>query len=253
MARLDVARIKILTSTWEFIDMALKVEVEGACFDLWVIEERGRVESLVGIDGVMGEEGSVVAPFVASGEVGVVDEAVAVNSGEDDTSGNEEDGDVRVALQHGGRHETRGVPLFRNQKRFNPLVAPKCVQLAEAVKESGVKSRRRKTKGVEVMKGVVTNLEDGGNTQSINKEGEFKSPRTQQRKMAKSGKGAQVSMPASGLLLILGEFSSSMMKSVAGEKVVDKEEWLEAAKLLSIQKDRGRRGSFSPSGGVEKR
>jgi RNA recognition motif-containing protein len=34
MARFDVARLKILTSTWSFIDVAMKVEVEGACFSL---------------------------------------------------------------------------------------------------------------------------------------------------------------------------------------------------------------------------
>jgi hypothetical protein len=47
MARFDVARLKILTTTWAFIDVAIKVEVEGVVFDLWVVEERGRNRSVV--------------------------------------------------------------------------------------------------------------------------------------------------------------------------------------------------------------
>jgi hypothetical protein len=41
MSRFDLARIKILTGTWACIDTVLKVEVEGASFNLWLVDERG--------------------------------------------------------------------------------------------------------------------------------------------------------------------------------------------------------------------
>ncbi|MCI01520.1 DUF4283 domain protein [Trifolium medium] len=51
MARFDVARLKILTTTWAFIDVNLKVEVEGVVFNIWVVEERGRQRPVVVLGG----------------------------------------------------------------------------------------------------------------------------------------------------------------------------------------------------------
>ncbi|MCI71102.1 hypothetical protein A2U01_0092365, partial [Trifolium medium] len=66
MARFDVARLKILTTTWAFIDLNLKVEVEGARFNLWVVEERGRQRSVVVIGGEREDVGSLVVPSEGS-------------------------------------------------------------------------------------------------------------------------------------------------------------------------------------------
>jgi RNA recognition motif-containing protein len=77
MARFDVARLKILTSTMSFIDVAIKVEVEGACFDLWVVEERGRNRSVV----VRGDDIEDVGSKVMPPEVGGVVEEDGFSDG----------------------------------------------------------------------------------------------------------------------------------------------------------------------------
>jgi hypothetical protein len=98
MLRFDVARLKILTAAWACIDEVVKVEVEGVCFNLWVVEERGRGRSVVVIGGEKEDERSEVVPSES------FDEAVdgGLNSGEDEESGEERDVDVRKPRQHGG-------------------------------------------------------------------------------------------------------------------------------------------------------
>jgi hypothetical protein len=51
MVRFDVARIKIQTRIWAFIDVVLKVEVEGIPFDIWVVEEKERKRPVVMLNG----------------------------------------------------------------------------------------------------------------------------------------------------------------------------------------------------------
>jgi hypothetical protein len=97
MARFDVARIKVLTTTWASIDMALKVEVEGVCFNLWLVEERGMQRLTLVVGEEQEEVGSVVVPGGVSGGEDAVSDSGEVNSGEDDISGDE--------LQHGGTNE----------------------------------------------------------------------------------------------------------------------------------------------------
>jgi hypothetical protein len=79
MASFDVARLKILTTTWAFFDVNLKVEVEGVCFDLWVVEERGSKRSTVIFGEELEDEASHVVPYeacdaveVGSGDVGII-------------------------------------------------------------------------------------------------------------------------------------------------------------------------------------
>jgi hypothetical protein len=99
MARFDVARVKILTATWASIDENVKVEVEGVCFDLWVVEEKGRQRFGVVLHSEMEDEGSVVAPMAVMKEVEDDDVGEEENSGEDEDSGDDIDGDVRENMQ----------------------------------------------------------------------------------------------------------------------------------------------------------
>ncbi|MCH81494.1 RNA recognition motif [Trifolium medium] len=87
MARFDVARIKILSTTWALIDVEMKLEVEG--------EE---VEVV----------GSLVVPSEASDAEDDGYVAGPENSGEDEASGNEVDVDVTKISQYGGRLEVKG-------------------------------------------------------------------------------------------------------------------------------------------------
>jgi hypothetical protein len=102
MARFDVARLKIIAASWGCIDEVVKLEVEGVCFNVWVVEERGKESSVVMLGGEVEDDGSVVVPLEG------VDEEVEggdVNSGEDDESGEEMEGDVRKKMVHGGEHD----------------------------------------------------------------------------------------------------------------------------------------------------
>jgi hypothetical protein len=100
MARFDVARVKILTTTWASIDENVKVEVEGVCFDLWVVEEKGlKRRSGVVFHRELEDEGSVAVPVAGTMEVNDVTDGDDENSGEDDESGEDIDGDVRRNMQ----------------------------------------------------------------------------------------------------------------------------------------------------------
>jgi hypothetical protein len=105
MARLDVARLKILTEKWVVIDEVVKVEVEGVVFNLWVVEERGRQRYGVVLGGEVEDEGSMVVPSEGFNEVVEVPGAGELNFDEDEQSVEELDGDVRLFSQHGDVHE----------------------------------------------------------------------------------------------------------------------------------------------------
>ncbi|WJX36365.1 hypothetical protein P8452_24253 [Trifolium repens] len=102
MPRFDVARLKILSSSWAIIDMVVKVEVEGKFFQVWVVEERGRQRGTVVLGDEVEDVGSEVVPSEASGAVDEGYVGGGENSGEDDSSEPEVDGDVQVHIQHGG-------------------------------------------------------------------------------------------------------------------------------------------------------
>ncbi|WJX25913.1 hypothetical protein P8452_14901 [Trifolium repens] len=105
MARFDVARLKILTSSWEIIDTVIKVVVEGAIFNVWAVEERSNQRSAVVLGDGVEDEGSAAVPSEESGEVAEGYVAGVENSEEDEPSGPENDGDVRIQIQHGGNTE----------------------------------------------------------------------------------------------------------------------------------------------------
>jgi hypothetical protein len=101
MRRLDVARLKISTDVWEVLDTVIKVEVEESSFNVWVVEEKnGRRHEVVLGDGVF-DNGSRVVPSEVSGGMEDGYGGGAENSGEDDLSGNDCDGDTTMQVQHG--------------------------------------------------------------------------------------------------------------------------------------------------------
>jgi hypothetical protein len=170
MARFDVARIKVLTTTWSVIDVAIKAEVEGVCFDLWVVEERGRDRSVM----VMGEDLDDVGSKVVPSEVGEVVEEDgfsegAVNSGDDDNSGDETEKDVRAVAQHGERLEGKLVQTMRlqvSQKRNETLTLEKSANVSNSFKESlpvtsGAVGSGEVVMGQKEKEGVLAVLEKG--------------------------------------------------------------------------------------------
>jgi hypothetical protein len=135
MARFDVARVKILTSTWAFIDVELKVEVEGVYFDLWVVEERGSHRSVV----VMGDDGEDEGSRVVPSEEEDGFSVGGADSGEDKKSGDEADRDVRAVSQHGGRIEGKKVQEMctqETQKRKDALTVVKSTYVSNSQKDS---------------------------------------------------------------------------------------------------------------------
>jgi hypothetical protein len=105
LARFDVARIKIRTSTWGSIDVVQKVVVEEAGFDVWIVEERGRNRSVVVMNEEVEEEGSYAAPVGISDYGDDNSGGGADFSGDDEESGAEFEVDGREMMQKGGRHE----------------------------------------------------------------------------------------------------------------------------------------------------
>jgi hypothetical protein len=140
MMRFDVARLKILTSTWSFIDVTIKVEVEGAWFDLWVVEERGRNRSAVVRSDDIEDMGSKVVPSEVEGAVDEdgFSDGVA-NSGEDENSGDEAERDVLVVGKHGVRLEGNSVQAMRlqvPQSSNKTLTFEKSAYVPNTLKES---------------------------------------------------------------------------------------------------------------------
>ncbi|CAJ2675194.1 unnamed protein product [Trifolium pratense] len=68
-ASFNLARIKICTSRRSLIDEELKISVQGAIFNVWMIEERVNVASGLGARSLVEEERSWVASSVFSGAV----------------------------------------------------------------------------------------------------------------------------------------------------------------------------------------
>ncbi|MCH79854.1 RNA recognition motif [Trifolium medium] len=137
MARFDVARLKILTATWAFIDLNLKVEVEGVTFNIWVVEERGRQHYVAVVGGEREDVGSLVVPSEASDAVedfvGVAD-----NSGEDEVSGSEMDREVATNPQHGGRNEAKSdnsLSVQVTKRREDFLTCEKSTNFSNSQKE----------------------------------------------------------------------------------------------------------------------
>ncbi|GAU43791.1 hypothetical protein TSUD_285430 [Trifolium subterraneum] len=110
LGRFDVARLKILTTIWEYIDVVLKVETEGVCFNLWVVEENGRQSLEVTLGGEREDVGSfmILAANSDAGRSGGCSVDGVANSGEDDDSGNDMNVDLSMDKQHGGGLEAIG-------------------------------------------------------------------------------------------------------------------------------------------------
>jgi hypothetical protein len=137
--RLDVARLKILTDIWTVIDAAVKVEVDSVIFEVWVVEERCR-ERCRGSsgEGVL-DEGSRVAQSVASGGLEVEYGGDAENSGEDDVSVNDPDGDGSMRNQHGVSYEVVSPKPMREEetiRRNEILMGYKSTKIPNSFKET---------------------------------------------------------------------------------------------------------------------
>jgi hypothetical protein len=104
MVRFDVARLKILSTTWACIDVVLKVEVEGVTFDVWVVEEREK-KRLIMVYEEWEDEGSRVVPVEVSDGGDDASGEGASDSGEDEESGAEVDIDKSVKVVQGEGHE----------------------------------------------------------------------------------------------------------------------------------------------------
>jgi hypothetical protein len=139
MARFDVARIKVLTTTWAFIDESLKVEVEGVGFSLWVVEERGKQGAVVVLGDERDDVGSGVYPVEAGAEVYGDEGEDNVNSGTDESSGDEVDGNVRKDDLYGGNIDGNSEQTMRSQipqNRNVVLTIEKSNNIANSQKES---------------------------------------------------------------------------------------------------------------------
>jgi hypothetical protein len=161
MRRFDVARIWIQTDICAAIDSVIKVDVEGMVFNVRVVEERGRVWLVVRVDDGLLDEGSRLVPSEASGEE---EEEVFGggdgNSGDDEASEPELDGDVSVTIQKGGNHEEARVCDLREEearKRNDPLSSEKSTEIPDS--NEGIKSVIQSVGGSDLL---VTKLGDKG-------------------------------------------------------------------------------------------
>jgi hypothetical protein len=89
------------------VDEVVKVEVEGVAFNVWVVEERGRCRTGVVLGEGVEEVVSEVVPSEGSGAVEEGYGGGSDNSGEDERSVEEGDGDVGIQIQHGVRLEDK--------------------------------------------------------------------------------------------------------------------------------------------------
>jgi hypothetical protein len=132
-------------------------------------------------------------------------------------------------------------PRNRKQKpggNANKLGVPKCLKLAEAVKEMGVRLRKIKQKEMEVAKnkgdgeevGVVSNRVEQVEATQVDR------PEPVGRIEAGCGSKRGVSTPSSGLNLLSGSDLSVVPDTLDQNGGEDKEQLVAAAKLLSIQK-----------------
>ncbi|KAK2430144.1 hypothetical protein P8452_43598 [Trifolium repens] len=127
---------------------------------------------------------------------------------------------------------------FRQHKqssKFPNLGVPTCVKLVEAMKEAVAKHRRRRQRGGGVrLNGVESEEEEI--TPAMEVSTEF----SKEKEGARLPRGVtQTPTPASGLILISGSEISRVPDSQSQGHGVDKEKLIEAAKLLSIQKEVG--------------
>jgi hypothetical protein len=160
MRRFDVARIWIQTDICAAIDTVIKVDVEGMIFNVRVVEERGRVGPVVAVEEGLLDEGSQVVPSEASGDEEEVFGGGDGNSGDDEASEPEVDGDVSVTVQKGGNHEEARVCDMREEevrKRNDPLSSGKSTKIPDS--NEGIKSAVQIVGGNELL---VTKLGDKG-------------------------------------------------------------------------------------------
>ncbi|GAU32818.1 hypothetical protein TSUD_208860 [Trifolium subterraneum] len=115
MARFDVARLKIRTSTWALLDVIFNVVVGEECFRISVKEERGSKQVVGEVWGEVEDEGSRVVPLEECGDGDDCPGDGENFSGEDDVSEEGIDGDLAVKGQRGGRYEVEGARLKEDQ------------------------------------------------------------------------------------------------------------------------------------------
>jgi hypothetical protein len=141
MARFDVARVKIRSTSWAFIDAVQKVEVEGAMFDIWVVEETGRKGSMVMVNEGLEDEVSQAVPLENDNSGDEASGEGEEFSGEDEVSGDEHEVDGTKLELYGDGHEVgcgrvlgdqlpkqRNFPLTcdksNNITNFNEVIPP---------------------------------------------------------------------------------------------------------------------------------
>jgi hypothetical protein len=123
----------------------------------------------------------------------------------------------------------------------NQLGVPKCIKLAEAMKERGNKGKRRRVKGarelknrigegaLEIVSAVMARAENVRDTGL-----EVNRRRQEGGSLTRTG-----STPGYGLNLISGSELSRVPKTLSQDRGEDKEKLVEAAKLLCIQNEVG--------------
>jgi hypothetical protein len=139
MRRLDVARIRVQSDIWSDIDVIIKVEVEGVKYNVRVMEERVREP----LEKVMGEEVDDEESRVVPSEGYDAEEEVfgedGGNSGDDEDSEPEYDGDATVQVQIGEYHEAGRYDPMREEgtlERNDPLPRGKSTKIPYSNKGS---------------------------------------------------------------------------------------------------------------------
>jgi hypothetical protein len=125
----------------------------------------------------------------------------------------------------------------KHNSKFPTLGVPKCVQLVEAMKEAAPKQRKRRHKGgVALSNGAEAVVEEAEQVVVVLSEG----------RTVLGGDTGPIAMnnfstptPTSGLNLLSGSDISRVPESQPQGQDVEKEKLIEAAKLLSIQKEVG--------------
>jgi energy-coupling factor transporter ATP-binding protein EcfA2 len=126
---------------------------------------------------------------------------------------------------------------------YNIIGVPKCLKLVEALKEGGVKPKKKKRRQKkEGFQEIETEVPEGGDFNDKHDVGE-KSRRSQVvsecRQKIGVGSVNGGSTPASGINLISGSETSLELVAETPLQVSDKEKVLQAAKLLNLQKEVG--------------
>jgi hypothetical protein len=138
------------------------------------------------------------------------------------------------------RHNHRNKKL-NSLSNANNLGVPKCIKLVEAVKEMGARVKQRRQKGGEGISTMREDEEDVAGLMEVEVVEASEDGDADQYRRKGEGREAfhGVSTPASGINLLSGSETSRVSDSLPQSLNEDKDKYVEAAKLLSIQKNVG--------------